>query len=233
LIYYEQLQKTKLDLHNNHAYRVNTINHIKNNVNYLIYVLKTNTFLDDDGQLTKKGIVARHIQEVHPLVFAEMYDSYGFNLSASELVGFLSCFTTISMSDDLRFSIPANELVNPNVKLMAKHLNASMNKYYTFEEEYELNSGADFNLHFELIDFMIEWCNATNETACHELITTIKTTKDLFLGEFIKCILKINSIAKELETICTLLENVSLLQKVKQIPELTLKYVVTNQSLYI
>lgn len=233
LIYYEQLQKTKVDLHNNEAYRVNTINYIKNNVNNLIHVLKTNTFLDDDGQLTKKGIVARHIQEVHPLVFAELYDSYGFNLSASELVGLLSCFTTISMPDDLRFSIPANELINPNVKLMAKHLKASMNKYYELEEKYELNSGADFNLHFELIDFMIEWCNATNETACHELITTIKTTKDLFLGEFIKCILKINSIAKELETICTLLENVSLLQKVKQIPELTLKYVVTNQSLYI
>jgi superfamily II RNA helicase len=233
LIYYEQLQKTKLELQNNDTYRLNTINHIKNNVNNLIHVLKTNMFLDNDGQLTKKGCVAMHIQEIHPLVFAEMYDTYGFNLSAIEIVGLLSCFTTISMPEDLRFSIPANELVNPNVKLMAKHLNASMNKYYALEEEYVLNSGADFNLHFELIDFMIEWCNATNETACHELITTIKTTKDLFLGELIKCILKINSIAKELETICTSLENLSLLQKVKQIPELTLKYVVTNQSLYI
>lgn len=233
LIYYEQLQKTKVDIINNEAYKVHTIHYIENNVKHMIHVLQNNNFLQADGQLTKKGIVAMNIQEVHPLVFAEMYDSYGFTLSARELVGFLSCFTTISMPDDLRFSIPANELVNPNVKLMAKYLNASMNKYYEFEEKYELNSGTDFNLHFELIDFMIEWCNATNETACHELITTIKTTKDLFLGEFIKCILKINSIAKELETICTLLENVSLLQKVKQIPELTLKYVVTNQSLYI
>ena len=233
MIYYEQLQKTKVDIINNEAYKVHTIHYIENNVKHMIHVLQNNNFLQADGQLTKKGIVAMNIQEVHPLVFAEMYDSYGFTLSACELVGFLSCFTTISMPDDLRFSIPANELVNPNVKLMAKYLNASMNKYYEFEEKYELNSGTDFNLHFELIDFMIEWCNATNETACHELITTIKTTKDLFLGEFIKCILKINSIAKELETICTLLENVSLLQKVKQIPELTLKYVVTNQSLYI
>lgn len=116
---------------------------------------------------------------------------------------------------------------------MAKSLNSTMTKYYNLEDEYELNSGADFNLHFELIDYMIEWCNATNETKCHELITDMKTTKELFLGEFIKCILKINNIGKELETVCTLLENFSLLQKVKQIPELTLKYVVTNQSLYI
>jgi hypothetical protein len=149
------------------------------------------------------------------------------------LVGLLSCFTNISISDDLRLSIPGNELVNPKVKKMAKSLNSTMTKYYNIEDEYELNSGADFNLHFELIDYLIEWCNARDETKCHELITDMKTSKELFLGEFIKCILKINNIAKELETVCTLLENFSLLQKVKQIPELTLKYVVTNQSLYI
>jgi hypothetical protein len=174
-----------------------------------------------------------NIQEIHPLVFGDMYETCDFNISASELVGLLSCFTNISISDDLRLSIPGNELVNPKVKKMAKSLNSTMTKYYNIEDEYELNSGADFNLHFELIDYLIEWCNARDETKCHELITDMKTSKELFLGEFIKCILKINNIAKELETVCTLLENFSLLQKVKQIPELTLKYVVTNQSLYI
>jgi superfamily II RNA helicase len=233
LVYYEQLQQTKVELNNNKAYRFDTVNHIENNVKNMINVLKTNNFLEEDGQLTKKGIVAMNIQEVHPLVFGDIYDTCDFNISASELVGLLSCFTSISMPDDLRLSIPGNELVNPNVKIMAKRLNNTMTKYYNLEDEYELNSGADFNLHFELIDYMIEWCNATNETTCHKLITDMKTTKELFLGEFIKCILKINNIAKELETVCTLLDNFSLLQKVKQIPELTLKYVVTNQSLYI
>ncbi len=65
------------------------------------------------------------------------------------------------------------------------------------------------------------------------LKNTIKTDKEIFLGEFIKSILKINNIAKELEKICDILDNISLLQKVKEIPILTLKYVVTNQSLYI
>ena len=233
LVYYEQLKQTKVEINNNAAYRLETINHIENNVKHMIHVLQTNKFLEEDGHLTKKGIVAMNIQEVHPLVFGEMYDTYDFNISASELVGLLSCFTNISMPDDLRLSIPGNELVNPKVKKMAKNLNSTMTKYYDLEDKYELNSGADFNLHFELIDYMIEWCNATNETACHELITDMKINKELFLGEFIKCILKINNIAKELETVCVLLDNLSLLQKVKQIPELTLKYVVTNQSLYI
>jgi superfamily II RNA helicase len=233
LVYYEQLKQTKNELNNNELYRFDTINHIENNIKHIINVLKTNNFLEEDGRLTKKGIVAMNIQEIHPLVFGDMYETCDFNISASELVGLLSCFTNISISDDLRLSIPGNELVNPKVKKMAKSLNSTMTKYYNIEDEYELNSGADFNLHFELIDYLIEWCNARDETKCHELITDMKTSKELFLGEFIKCILKINNIAKELETVCTLLENFSLLQKVKQIPELTLKYVVTNQSLYI
>ena len=233
LVYYEQLKQTKNEINNNADYKLDTINYIENNVKHLINILKTNNFLEETGQLTKKGIVAMNIQEVHPLVFGEMYDTYDFNISASELVGLLSCFTSISMPDDLRFSIPGNELVNPKVKKMANYLNTTMNKYYDLENDYALNSGTDFNLHFELIDYMIEWCNASDETKCHELITSMKHNKELFLGEFIKCILKINNIAKELETVCTLLDNLNLLQKVKQIPELTLKYVVTNQSLYI
>ena len=43
----------------------------------------------------------------------------------------------------------------------------------------------------------------------------------------------VGSLAKELEKICELNNNIILLEKIKQIPELTLKYVVTSQSLYL
>jgi hypothetical protein len=45
--------------------------------------------------------------------------------------------------------------------------------------------------------------------------------------------LKINNISSELEQICELTGNISLLSKLKEIPNLTLKYVATNQSLYV
>ena len=48
-----------------------------------------------------------------------------------------------------------------------------------------------------------------------------------------KAILKINNIAKEIEKICEIKNNIVLLEKIKQIPALTLKYVVSNQSLYL
>ena len=83
------------------------------------------------------------------------------------------------------------------------------------------------------MDFIAEWCAAEDEFTCKNIITRIKDEKEIFLGEFIKAILKINNIAKEFEKIAETLENLELLQKIKKIPAITLKYVATNQSLYI
>jgi hypothetical protein len=57
--------------------------------------------------------------------------------------------------------------------------------------------------------------------------------KNIFLGEFVKALIKITNISCELEKICELGGDMELLSKLKQIPEITLKYVATNQSLYV
>ena len=101
------------------------------------------------------------------------------------------------------------------------------------ECQYELDTGCEYTIHYELIDYMKEWCDACDEVACKNLIIKIKKEKDIFLGEFVKAILKINNIATEFEKVCELLQNLNLLQKIKNIPKLTMKYIVTNQSLYI
>jgi hypothetical protein len=61
----------------------------------------------------------------------------------------------------------------------------------------------------------------------------IGTEKEIFLGEFIKALLKINNIASEMERVAELIGDVEFLHKLKKIPELTLKFVATNQSLYV
>ena len=61
----------------------------------------------------------------------------------------------------------------------------------------------------------------------------MKGDTDIFLGEFIKAILKINNIALEVERAAEVMQNLELVEKMRQIPVLTLKYVATNQSLYI
>jgi hypothetical protein len=58
-------------------------------------------------------------------------------------------------------------------------------------------------------------------------------TYDISLGDFVKAILKINNIVQELEKAATISENISLIEKIREIPVLTLKSCITNQSLYL
>ena len=48
-----------------------------------------------------------------------------------------------------------------------------------------------------------------------------------------KAILKINNIANEIEKAATIKEDLELLHKLKLVQDLTLKYCVSNQSLYL
>lgn len=54
----------------------------------------------------------------------------------------------------------------------------------------------------------------------------------LSTGDFIKSIIKICNISKELEKVCEIMENMALLEKLKKIPELILKSIATNQTIY-
>jgi hypothetical protein len=85
---------------------------------------------------------------------------------------------------------------------------------------------------YDIQNAVIRWCEAEDEKDCKIIIQDLKE-KEVFLGDFVKALLKINNIASEMEKCCESIGNMELLEKVSQIPALTLKYVVTNQSLYI
>ena len=59
------------------------------------------------------------------------------------------------------------------------------------------------------------------------------TEKEIFLGEFVKALLKITNISCEMEKIAEITGNISFLSTLKEIPGMILKFVVTNQSLYV
>ncbi len=233
--YFEIVIETKNEIKKNGGFKVNAINYIQTNIDNILTILTENMYLRNEYGITDKGLVAMHIQEVHPLVIGDLYEKYdGFvNFTTYELVGIFSCFTNISIPDDLKLVVPENIHINTNVKKTVKYINELMEKYYELETTYQLDTGSDYALHYELIDYVILWCNATDESMCINIINNIKSEKQIFLGEFIKAILKINNIVKELEKISEILQNIVLLEKIKKIPDLTLKHVITNQSLYI
>ena len=88
-------------------------------------------------------------------------------------------------------------------------------------------------MHFDLIDFAMRWCDCESVEECKFLLETLEGEKAVFLGEFVKALLKINNIASEMEKIAEANGNIEFLSKLRAIPILTLKYVATNQSLYV
>jgi superfamily II RNA helicase len=211
---------------------------LENNIYKILGCMEEHNFIYDDDNyektyfLSSSGKIATHIKETHCLVFTKVIETKMLhNLEPKELVGLLSCFTNICVQEEKRNIIPNTE----NIKV--KNVILLIDKLYKDQEQYEnknmIEIGFDYSIHFDLIDYIIKWCECENETDCKEVLQQISFEKDIFLGEFIKAILKINNITSEMEKIAEMLGDIDFLSTLKSVPQLTLKYVATNQSLYV
>lgn len=216
----------------------NVNNYIHSGVKSVLDLLSHNNYIETSEQnytnlkLTLKGSFATHLREVHCLVFSRLFEENALNeLSSRQLVSLFSCFTNVTVSDDIKDNVPkCKDIECQNVILKVNEL---YSKYQTKELEYNINSGTDYNIHFDLINYVVEWCDCENAIDCKILLKKLGDEKGIFLGEFVKALLKINNISNEMEKIAELTSNISFLSKLRQISNMTLKYVVTNQSLYV
>mgnify|MGYP003350841372 CR=1 FL=1 len=89
--------------------------------------------LDHNPKPTQKGVISTHLREIHCLVFAELIDKKMFDdLTSKQLVAIFSCFTNISVQDDLKafFPKPDNKIIqNVNFFNLFIKLHANLCKY--------------------------------------------------------------------------------------------------------
>jgi hypothetical protein len=142
-----------------------------------------------------------------------------------------SCFTNISVLEEYK----EHELScdDKTVHKIVSEVSELYSKNYDREMYEQISTGLDYNMHYDLINYVCEWCDCENVESCKFFLQKLKEEKQIFLGEFVKALLKINNISSELEKVTEYYGNIDLLSKLKEIPILTLKYVVTNQSLYV
>ena len=183
-------------------------------------------------KLSLKGKIASQLREVHCLVFANIIENNLINhLSSKQLVSLFSIFTNITVQEDLKDNYPKSEdtIVQDTVKLLTE----IYSDYRVKETNYNINTGFDYNIHYDLLNYVEEWCDCDDVESCKLLLQKMGSEKEIFLGEFVKALLKINNISSEFEKIAEMTGNIAFLSKLKEIPNMTLKYVVTNQSLYV
>ncbi|MDA9216220.1 DEAD/DEAH box helicase [bacterium] len=215
----------------NEYYKSNANNYLNNEINKICEILYELGFLyyDKIYTITELGIIASQLQEVNGLFFAPILKKYNYfiDLKPDEIVGLLSIFTNINLADSDKTFIP-----NSNSKIInniCKELqdNISILKDKELKKNYLNNEIVE--IQFDLIEMSISWCGCKSNEECNILLKN----SGLFLGDFIKAILKINNICNELIKIAEIIDNLKLLELLNEIPKLTMKYIVDNQSLYV
>jgi len=217
-------------IQNADSYVETSINSILNHLSLLKFVEKS----PDKSTYTLSyiGEIASHIQELHPLVFGDALQNRCFDkLSTIEIVSSLACFVDFKVGDDYKSSTLSID--NYEVKNCVEYLKAINDKYYYNELKVfqEIDSN-DYMMQFDLSPYIYQWCNAKDEETCKYILQDLNT-KDVFMGTFVKSILKLNNIANELMNVAKFMNDVPFMYKLSKIPDMTLKYVVTNQSLYV
>jgi hypothetical protein len=182
--------------------------------------------------LTLKGKMASQLREVHCLVFARLLENdVLYKLSPVQLITLFSCFTNISVQEGVEDFTPYTE--DNVVKDIINTINNMFDDYQQTEIDHKINTGADYNIHYDLLEYVEKWTQCEDVENCKLLLQRLAEEKGIFLGEFVKALLKINNISCEMEKIAEMTGNIEFLSKLREIPNLTLKFVVTNQSLYV
>ena len=195
----------------------------------------------DDGNnhhhsdiLTKYGKYATKLSEIHPLIWSKsIVDKWNYlsEFTTKQIVGLLSCITTIKVLSEYSLSVPKTSDSFLKDKLL--ELQFEYNRYEDIETMKDMRTGISYTdaLNFDIIDESMEWCDCVTEEECKWFIQTRLGEKEISVGDFAKAMMKISTVAKELITNDN--DNVAFLFKLSQIDELVLKYIATSQSLYV
>ena len=246
---YKSLLSLKDEIKQNEEYITTLNDHFHNTFDRVLeflqlynYVKEEPTETDDittnnttQFTIQEKGRLATHIQETHCLAFTDFLiknDSFK-KYNSYEIAAILSCFANIRVKDDKKIYNVSSLTTNMELNETLQSLSTIYNNYMDEENKLKTNPSNNLDYLFELVNPIMKWCEAEDEKACKDIMKKCEYEHETFPGEFIKAILKINNMVNELKNVAEYMGNVELLHKLTAIPDLTLKFVATNQSLYI
>jgi len=202
--------------------------------NILIFLSYFNymTMKDDMVYITNKGICASMINEAHSLILTQIYEDGLFReMTTEDIIVIFSCFYNLKIKEDNKvYKYTGNNKIILGV----------LNKMEDIFMEYSRNelkmikyiNDEDYYYQYDMIECMERWVKVKTEKEAKRVLDECKLY-DIYSGDIVKGILKINAIAEEMEVYCDKVNDIELKDKLHRVPELTLKYIATNQSLYV
>jgi antiviral helicase SKI2 len=188
----------------------------------ILQILIHQKFIEETTkELTMKGKIAANLKEIPCISFTQVIDKLRA-FSAKELIQIFSCFTNIIVSDECEYK--------SIIPLIHSSILREISEYI---QEFQDMQDSSSTMHYELLSYMELWAQCQTVEECKHVLQTMQQEKEICVGDFVKAILKINNISAEFETVAEMLGDYHFLSLLKEIPSMTLKYIATNQSLYV
>lgn len=180
--------------------------------------------------LTEKGILASQLKETDGLLMSSLLikTDYLSEWTATEIISLLSSFCDIRPLSDNQ----DNQIIKQNKPEIILELEQQIDEMDRLENDYgvSLRGGEPIILQTVLFNRMESWIKAKDKQSCSQFLQTLLEDCEIGAGDFVKIILKILAMKKEMEKV---VPSVSLQYTLSQIDELICKFVATSQSLYL
>jgi len=240
-----KVKECELDLADFSKYREGARHYLEGKILDNVAILEKSGFLVGELEgykLTDLGMVAANLHEL-PFLFASVVvmDAWS-TLSAVQMIRVLSCFTGVRVNEELRcLRVPSHLSLGEREREREKWvLESFVERRESYMDELGVN-GLDQEddddgsnaFHYDLLEYVGGWCEAEEVGGCKYVLQRLELEKQVFLGDFVKAVIKIGNCGLELEKVAELLGRMDLLEKYRAFPGLLLKYVAVNQSLYV
>jgi superfamily II RNA helicase len=205
-------------------------NKLKNVLESLEYVLpkgdeKFINYGKDD--VTMKGIIASQINECNPIILTEMI-TLGLldDLEAKEIIAMLSIFID-DVKGNNRKTIN-NVTCSINVVQRMNILNKKIDEIIKLETTFDIDNAnyGYWNIFYDYADVAYNWAN--NCSICDAI-----DELDTYEGNFMRSILKINNLARDIISLATIYGNLKIIPELEKIEELIVRDIVNASSLYL
>ena len=176
--------------------------------------------------ITKKGIMASQMNECNEILFPEIIINDVFKgLNVLEIIGILSLFIKTKPLDEERLVYDHHTLnISKKMKESIDKMFSISENLYKMEQDFKIQLETDWDLNINMIVPSMIWASGK---------TFPETHYDNFEGNFIKDMIKIGNISKDLEVMAEFLGKLELMAKCSRIESLVVRDMVTIDSLYI
>ena len=227
---YDEFKKTKELIEQETKTKHYAESYIAHQIRGLYDILQKKGFVDEELKPTQKGLNACYLHEVPCLTFCDVYEKYNKlnDYNEEDLLCLLSCFYDLKVKDDFKTHIPSR------LKNELTYIDESIQTYTHEELQHQLYITCQYKIQYDLMDYMKTWYETVhNEDQSRFFFDTLKKEKDIFIGDFMKCCMKIINMCNELKIFGENDENYAFVEKIIKIQQKIQKNIVTNQSFYL